>query len=241
MALGNKTLQDLLAPISQQQGRTAPSTSVSKPADWAPTPVRATDGLSQDALVDMFAEEAQKVRVGVHRCASDGLAQCIAGIIEAGEADGAPPVDGPLTVVVANDDRFEACGLVQAVEAVDTVQGVTVWNAENGRDNVEAARVARYGITYACKGIAETATIAQPCNPRCGRAISLLPLVHIAVVDADSIVGTMGDVMKKIQACGDGLPSQVCFISGPSATADIELVRVEGVHGPMYVNYVIVE
>ncbi len=79
----------------------------------------------------------------------------------------------------------------------------------------------------------------QPTSPQCGSAVSLLPLVHIAVVDASTIVPTMLEAMQELDAV-EKLPSQVCFISGPSATADIELVRVEGVHGPMYVHYVIV-
>jgi L-lactate dehydrogenase complex protein LldG len=79
----------------------------------------------------------------------------------------------------------------------------------------------------------------QPASTLCGRSVSLLPLTHIAVVDAADIVGTMADYLRTVDK--DALPSQICFISGPSATADIELVRVEGVHGPMYVHYVILE
>jgi len=115
-----------------------------------------------------------------------------------------------------------------------------VWDEKLGQQNVDAAFVATYGITYATAGIAESATVVQPTSPQCGRAISLLPLVHIAVVDASTIQPTMLEVMQDLGNDGK-LPSQVCFISGPSATADIELVRVEGVHGPMYVHYVIVE
>ena len=100
---------------------------------------------------------------------------------------------------------------------------------------------ATYGITYASAGIAETGTVVQPTSALCGRAISLLPLVHIAVVDAATITPTMLQIMEDLAARDGKLPAQVCFISGPSATADIELVRVEGVHGPMYVDYVIVE
>lgn len=229
MALGGKTLQDLLAPISEQQGRKAPATSIYKPEEWSPTPVRATDGLSRDELVSMFAEEAKKVRVDVHRCSAEELASCVAGIVAEGEGG---------SVVVADDDRLSAAGVAEALRGVAGVTDVLVWDAEKGRENVEAARVALYGVTYASAGIAETATVAQPTNARCGRSISLLPLHHIAVVDAKSIVGTMGDVLKRLKK--GALPSQMCFISGPSATADIELVRVEGVHGPMYVHYVIV-
>lgn len=231
MALGGKTLEDLISPISRQQGRQAPANSIYVP-EKKPVPVRATDGLEGEALASMFAEEAEKVRVAVHRCAADGLTACIVGIIASGEVG---------AVMLADDDRFAACGLAEALRAQDNATAVHVWDAALGRQNVELARVARYGVTYAAAGIAETATIVQPTSARCGRSVSLLPLVHIAVVDAKTIVGTMGDVLARMQEDKGELPSQLCFISGPSATADIELVRVEGVHGPMCVHYVVIE
>ena len=141
----------------------------------------------------------------------------------------------------ASDERFAAAGLYDAIEGEGLVNKLTVWDNERGQENIDDALVATYGITYATAGIAETGTIVQPTSATCGRAISLLPLVHIAVIDASTIKPTMLEIMEDIEAKGEKLPSQICFISGPSATADIELVRVEGVHGPMYVNYVIVE
>lgn len=110
---------------------------------------------------------------------------------------------------------------------------------------VDACNVARYGITFAQGGIAETATIVQPCSEKCGRSISLLPTVHIAIVNAADVKATMGDWLAVLDEegapAGENLSSQICFISGPSATADIELVRVEGVHGPMAVHYIVIE
>ena len=230
MALGKKTLDDLLNPISRQLGRDCPPDNIDLPT-WEAVPVRATDGLSQEELVNMFVDEAQKVRVSVHRCTPFSLASCISDIIAEGEAG---------SVVCGADDRFSTAGLRMALEALPNAESVTVWDPSLGEENVKAAHDARYGITYASGGIAETGTIVQPTGPRCGRAVSLLPLVHIAVIDADTIMGTMADVMKSWGGHGE-LPAQLCFISGPSATADIELVRVEGVHGPMYVHYVVVE
>ena len=234
MALGNKTLEDLLTPISKQLEHEGVADKVDLP-EWEFKAARVTDGMSKDKLVDLFASEAEKIRVQVKRCSADKLAETIVSIVGAG----VPETGEACTVVCADDERFAKAGLYEAVEGADLVTGLTVWDPTKGDANVDAAFVATFGITYATAGIAESATVVQPTNPKCGRAVSLLPLVHIAVVDATSIVPTMLEVMKGFE--GGKLPSQVCFISGPSATADIELVRVEGVHGPMYVHYVIVE
>lgn len=235
MALGKKTLDDLLNPISKQLGHAGVAENVELP-EWFFKAVRYTDGLSHDQLVDMFAAEAEKVKVKTYRCTPDGLADCIAAIVGAGVPDTGEACD----VVCAKDERFAQAGLYDAIEDQEAVSKLTVWNPELDRENVDAALVATYGVTYATAGIAETGTIAQPTCADCGRAISLLPLAHIAVVDASTIQPTMLEVMQDLSD-EEKLPSQICFISGPSATADIELVRVEGVHGPMYVHYVIVE
>ena len=235
MALGNKTLNDLLDPISKQLEHDSVADSVKMPA-WEFKAARLTDGLSHEKLVDMFVSEACKIRVSVHRCSKEDLVKRIGDIV----AEGVPDSGDSCSVVCAADERFEAAGLAAALKRRKRVESVHVWDETLGQKNVDAAFVATYGITYATDGIAESATVVQPTSPQCGRAISLLPLVHIAVVDAATIQPTMLEVMQVFEKEGQ-LPSQVCFISGPSATADIELVRVEGVHGPMYVHYVIVE
>lgn len=235
MALGNKTLNDLLDPIAKQLEHDSIADAVEMPA-WEFKAQRLTDGLSHDQLVDMFVEEAAKIRVTTHRCTPDTLVKCIGDVVAAGTPDGGEEC----SVVCAGDERFTASDLAGALKRRKRVVDVHVWDEGLGQENVDKALVATYGITYADAGIAETGTVVQPTNPKCGRAISLLPLVHIAVVDASTIEPTMLDIMQGLGK-GGKLPSQVCFISGPSATADIELVRVEGVHGPMYVHYVIVE
>ena len=232
MALGNKTLDDLLGPISKQLEHDGVAANVEMPA-WEFKAERLTDGKTHDQLVDMFESEAGKIRVTVKRCAAADLAACLAEIV----GQGAPETGEPASVVYAADERFAQLG--DALSAQDKVTKVTKWDSGNGDACIQDARVATYGITYAASGIAETGTVVQPTSADCGRAISLLPLAHIAVVDAATIAPTMSEIMQGY--AGQKLPSQVCFISGPSATADIELVRVEGVHGPMYVYYVIVE
>ena len=236
MALGKKTLDDLLTPITKQLEHDGIAEKIDLP-EWEFKAARVTDGLSATELVDLFESEAAKIRVQAKRCAKDGLAKAIAEIVSAG----VPDSGDPCSVVCADEEAFASANLYDELRACDKVTDVHVWDEQAGQENIDKAYVATYGITYAIAGIAESATVVQPTNPKCGRAVSLLPLVHIAVVDASTIVPTMLEIMKSYTSAHSKLPSQVCFISGPSATADIELVRVEGVHGPMYVYYVIVE
>ncbi|MBQ9020945.1 MAG: lactate utilization protein C [Eggerthellaceae bacterium] len=236
MAVGNKTLQDLLGPISKQMGHTAVAENVELP-EWEHVPWRCTDGMNQQQLVDKFIEEAGKIGITIVRTPAADIAKAVAGIIQ----EGVPEAPASCTVVAANDERFAAAGLYDTVSGLGNVSELTVWDNTKGQANVDAAEKATYGITYAVGGIADTATIVQPSGPNCGRTTSLLPLVHIALVDAATIKPIMQDVMKDIEAQGGQLPSSICFISGPSATADIELVRVQGVHGPMYIYYVLVD
>lgn len=232
------TLESFLAPITKQLGHAEIPQHV-EPYDYTKNrPARLTDGLDHAQLVDMFADEAAKIRVDVHRCGKRDVAQVICDIVAA--------VGEPGSVVYADDERIDALGVPAALDDCEAASDTICWSAAKGRDAMVAAcNTARFGITYAQGAIAETGTIVQPCSQKCGRSISLLPLAHIALVDAASVKATMGDWLKVLNqeggAAGSDLPSQVCFISGPSVTSDIELVRVEGVHGPMYVHYVIID
>ena len=232
------TLESFLAPISKQLGHDRVPEDVT-PYDYKKgAPARLIDGLSHDALVDMFADEAAKIRVDVRKCTRAEVAAAIADIVGATEEAG--------SVVFADDPRIDELAIPAALEAAAKVTQAVRWDATQGREAMaNVCNAARFGITYTRGGIAETGTIVQPCSETCGRAISLLPLAHIALVDADSIKATLGDWMQVLRdeggESGAGLPAQVCFISGPSVTSDIELVRVEGVHGPMYVHYIVID
>lgn len=82
-------------------------------------------------------------------------------------------------------------------------------------------------VTYA---IAETGSLVIQSNAAHGRSISLVPEVHIAVVEPKNCVADLLDLMEKLKETGPG--NNTTIITGPSKTADIEGALVTGVHGP---------
>jgi L-lactate dehydrogenase complex protein LldG len=191
-----------------------PPASVDVPRDYARTLPGGTD------IVGLFAERVADYRATVHRVAAGDLARTVA---EALDRRGSRRLVVPAGLpgewlFLARDAGLEPLADDPPLTHADLDAG----------DGV---------ITGCAVAIAETGTIVLDAGEGQGRrALSLLPDYHLCVVGSDRIVGTIAEALERIEP-----RRPLTWISGPSATSDIELQRVEGVHGPRTLEVVIVE
>jgi L-lactate dehydrogenase complex protein LldG len=102
--------------------------------------------------------------------------------------------------------------------------------------SVEALDATDTVLTGCAQAIAETGTIVLDGGPRCGRrALTLVPDHHVCVVHVHQVVANVADAIAAMPRT-----APITLVSGPSATSDIELERVEGVHGPRRLDVVLV-
>jgi L-lactate dehydrogenase complex protein LldG len=163
--------------------------------------------------VARFAERAADYRATVVRVPADEVSSAVAAACERHDAR-------RLLVPEGLPDGW-------APEGIDRLSEPLARDAVAGADGV---------LSTCALAIAETGTIVLDAGPGQGRrALTLLPDLHICVVPADRIVAGVADAIASL----GGRTGPVTFISGPSATSDIELNRVEGVHGPRRLEIVV--
>ena len=204
---------EVLARIRAALG--GPPADRAKPGDQVPRRYRSSAGLDTGALIGLLTERLRDYGTVVRRCPPSGVPAAVG---EALAGRGARRV-----VVPAG---FELPGL--------DAPGVTLL-ADDGL-SPRALDAADGVITTAALAIAETGTIILDGGPGQGRrALSLVPDYHLCLLRAGQIVGIVPEAL-------DRLPPRrpYTWISGPSATSDIELDRVQGVHGPRTLEVILI-
>jgi len=183
---------------------------------------RVEDDASRAEIVDRFAEYVAEYDATVHRVGADRLPGAIREALER---------RGVKSLVVPADVPDE--WIPEGIEVLrDGANGGRLSNDDlDGSDGV---------LTGCAWGIAQTGTIVLDAGARQGRrAITLLPDYHLCVVREDQILGLVPEAIRELESSVKGEGRAVTFISGPSATADIELERVQGVHGPRTLDVLI--
>ena len=167
------------------------------------------------ALLDLLEDRLVDYKAGVTRCTAADVPSAVTTLLDrhAGGGRVVVPPDLPQEWT-AGADVLRDDGSVSTAE-LDTVAGV---------------------VTACAVAVAETGTIVLDAGGDQGRrALSLVPDLHVCVVRADQVVQTVPEAVTRLDAT-----RPLTWISGPSATSDIELNRVEGVHGPRTLEVVLV-
>jgi L-lactate dehydrogenase complex protein LldG len=189
-------------------------------------------------IVDLFAERAADYRAVVERVPVPGLAPAIARVLAARAAAAATLTPGAAAAAVpasAADARFVVPDGLPAEWLAELPPGIALASDVPPLSAADLDQTA--GVVTGCAvGIAETGTIILDHGPGQGRrALTLVPDFHLVIVRADQVAADLADALASLD------PSRPhTLISGPSATSDIELTRVEGVHGPRTLHVLLV-
>ncbi len=181
---------------------------------------RTSDPADRHALLDQFAERVAEYKARVRRVPASQLADAIAEACRTrGVRSLAVPADLPDGWAPAGVTLFRDPGLT--VPQLDGCDGI---------------------LTACALGIAQTGTVVLDSGPGQGRrALTLLPDYHLCVIRDDQVVGLVPEAVARLEAAARGPGRPITLISGPSATSDIELQRVEGVHGPRTLEVILVD
>jgi L-lactate dehydrogenase complex protein LldG len=180
---------------------------------------RTTSDASIAALTELLIDRLVDYRALVRQCSADDLRVTIASALAERRAQ--------RVVVPAGLDAFWTANVSAGVLADGKDEQLSV----SQLDDVDGV------ITSCAVAIAETGTLILDGSPGQGRRVlTLIPDYHLCVVFSDQIVADVPQALARLEAT-----RPLTMISGPSATSDIELNRVEGVHGPRTLEVIVVQ
>lgn len=194
------------------------------------------------ALLDRLAKEAVPLNLKVIPMKNEAeVAKAIADLVagttpEWGDKKSVVQWDHPMIKKLALESALKDRNVPVYTAAFDGSEA-TDNEKETKREQIREQVIQSYiGVTSADFCLADTATLVMRSRPAEARSVSLLPSIHVAVIKKEQILSDMKELYALLKydpgTRGEGLPHHMVMISGPSKTADIELVMVHGAHGP---------
>lgn len=196
---------------------------------WAGThaqpPYERAGSLSREARLDLFVERTREYETDVHRCASAAeLLQTLHGIL-------AQRYVQTIALPPAFPSQFLPPSPLGSAPIHWLRDDPPLTNAR--LDSVDGV------LTLATVAVAVSGSIALQHGPTEGRRVlTLLPDFHVCIVRAGQVVETLPEALDRLHPTA---AQNTTFFSGPSATADIEMTRIKGVHGPRFLCVLLLE
>lgn len=205
-------VNDFIAFITRSLGRT----SIETPGPLPAIDERVARLADKSAdLVDLFRRRATDAKMKVIDTSRDALSQVIR------------------DELLARGCKSVLCAIHESLfddASVGTLSASGITATPWSKSTLDASYDVDAGITDVWRAVAETGSLVVRASDEHGRAVSLVPPIHFAIVRKSQIVPDLIDLMADAQR--EGSASGIVLITGPSKTADIEMNLVTGVHGP---------
>ncbi len=207
------TQNTVMDKVRKALGRTGPLTSPPVPPTIAEPITRLV--YSDIGLPELFAKRAEANKMHVTLVTAEDVATQVAAFLKAKNLS---------RIALPVSSFLARLGMVDAIRHAG--MEAKTWD-EISLDELYDFDASVTDVTYT---IAETGSLVIKTSPQHGRAISLVPVIHVAIVEPKNCLADLIDLMDKLGA--EGVGNNVSIITGPSKTADIEGALVVGVHGP---------
>jgi L-lactate dehydrogenase complex protein LldG len=192
---------------------------------------------SQDELLEVLTHQCKNIHTEIVITDTGKLSDSLKQVVNK---------YGGGSVTTWKDERFNQYGLTNLMQEEWPQEGIDlhIWDHTKGEENIKIAENANVGITISDITLAESGTAVLFSSKDKGRTVSFLPTNSVIIIPKSSIVPRMTQaariIMEKVKN-GEQVASCINFITGPSNSADIEMILVVGVHGPIKATYIVVE